>query len=62
MNPSPGTEGVKRGYLIPIGGAEDHEENPVILERFAELCGGPQAAIVIIPARGNSKRFPRKTA
>ncbi len=49
MSPSSGAEGVKRGYLIPIGGAEDHEENPVILERFAELCGGPQAAIVIIP-------------
>ena len=42
-------EGVQRGFIIPIGGAEDHEESPVILERFAALCGGAEAAIVIIP-------------
>ena len=49
MSPSPATRGVERGYIIPIGGAEDHDENPVILKRFADLCGGPEASIVIIP-------------
>jgi len=39
----------QRGYLIPIGGAEEKETNPVILERFVELCGGSQANIVVIP-------------
>ena len=45
----PTSEDIKRGTIIPIGGAEDHEENPVILKRFAELCGGAEASIVIIP-------------
>ncbi len=49
MSPSPGTEGVQRGFVIPIGGAEDREENPIILERFAELSGGSNASVVIIP-------------
>lgn len=38
-----------RGYIIPIGGAEDRTENPVILRRFVELCGGSNARIAIIP-------------
>ena len=49
MSPSPGADGVQRGYIIPIGGAEDHEEKPVILKRFAQRCGGAKASIVIIP-------------
>ncbi len=49
MSPLSGMKNAERGYIIPIGGAEDHEENPVILERFAERCGGSQASIVIIP-------------
>ena len=49
MTPSSSADGIQRGYIIPIGGAEDHEENPVILERFAHQCGGSQASIVIIP-------------
>ena len=43
----PGNAG--HGFIIPIGGAEDHEENPVILKRFADLCGGEEAVIVVIP-------------
>ena len=38
-----------RGYLIPIGGAERKRRSPVILRRFVELSGGPDARIVIIP-------------
>ncbi len=49
MSPSPGTEGVKRGYLIPIGGAESKLSNPTILERFVELCGGDDCRIIVIP-------------
>jgi cyanophycinase len=38
-----------RGYLVPIGGAEDKLRDPAILRRFLEICGGSDARIVIIP-------------
>lgn len=38
-----------RGYLVPIGGAVSKRESPVILRRFVDLCGGPDARIVVIP-------------
>jgi cyanophycinase len=38
-----------RGYVIPIGGAEAKRKDPVILERFVELCGGENAQILVIP-------------
>ena len=49
MSPSPGTRGVERGYVIPIGGAEDKTNDPVILQRFVELCGGESARLAVIP-------------
>ncbi|MDG1754545.1 MAG: cyanophycinase [Rhodothermales bacterium] len=49
MRPTRSTGDSKRGYLIPIGGAEEKETDRVILERFVELCGGSDANIVIIP-------------
>lgn len=49
MCPAKVTEGGQRGFVIPIGGAEDRQENPVILERFVEMCGGNEAHLVIIP-------------
>jgi len=47
--PSPGTEGVKRGYVIPIGGSEGKCHSRVILSRFIDLCGGEKARIAVIP-------------
>jgi cyanophycinase len=49
MCPSKTPDGEARGWIIPIGGAEEKENNPRILERFVELCGGKQADIVVIP-------------
>lgn len=49
MRPARSTGDSQRGFLIPIGGAEEKETNPVILERFVELCGGSSANIVVIP-------------
>ncbi len=34
---------------MPIGGAENKKQHPVILERFAETCGGRGASIGVIP-------------
>ncbi|MEH6576087.1 MAG: cyanophycinase [Amphritea sp.] len=49
MCPAKVAEGVERGFVIPIGGAEERIEDPVILQRFVEICGGKDAQIVIIP-------------
>jgi cyanophycinase len=42
-------EGVERGWIVPIGGAEEKEDNPRILDRFVRLCGEANANIVVIP-------------
>jgi cyanophycinase len=49
MSPSRVMEGQERGWIVPIGGAEEKENDPRILERFVELCGGSDANIVVIP-------------
>jgi len=49
MCPSPIHHSHSRGYVIPIGGAEEKNNNPDILKKFVELCGGKDANIVIIP-------------
>jgi cyanophycinase len=41
--------GKERGYIIPIGGAEEKFHNPEILDRFIDICGGKDARIAIIP-------------
>lgn len=40
---------MSRGFIIPIGGAEDRLRSPAILQRFVEVCGGDKARIAIIP-------------
>lgn len=49
MCPSPVHPDSQRGYIVPIGGAEEKFDNPEILQRFVELCGGQHAEIAIIP-------------
>jgi cyanophycinase len=49
MCPANDISGTHRGYIIPIGGAEEKLHNPEILDRFIELCGGKDARIGIIP-------------
>jgi cyanophycinase len=47
--PSLGTKGIERGFVIPIGGAEDKLKDQSILSRFVDLCGGEKASITVIP-------------
>lgn len=49
MSPSRVPEGEERGWLVPIGGAEEKRHDGLILGRFVELCGGADADIVVIP-------------
>ena len=49
MSPSNHSDSSKRGFIIPIGGAEEKLDNPEILDRFISVCGGKSSRIAIIP-------------
>ncbi|MGH8204024.1 MAG: cyanophycinase, partial [Steroidobacteraceae bacterium] len=49
MSPSRVPEGETRGYIVPIGGAENKENDPKILARFVQVSGGGEADLVVIP-------------
>jgi cyanophycinase len=49
MTPSNNSDYANRGYLVPIGGAEEKFHNPEILDKFVDICGGKNARIAIIP-------------
>jgi len=53
MSPSPDIEGHTRGFVIPIGGAEERTGSAKVLKRFVKLCGGRKAHVVIIPTASN---------
>ena len=53
MSPSTSKNGDKRGYVIPIGGAEERTGAQKVLKRFVKLCGGRKASIAIIPTASN---------
>ncbi|MFO0637228.1 MAG: cyanophycinase [Nannocystaceae bacterium] len=52
-----------RGYIVPVGGAEDKQRDAVILRRFVELAGGRKARIAVIPTaskqRDTGSRYER---
>ena len=47
--PSKVPDGQERGWIVPIGGAENKENDRHILERFVSVSGGDGADIVVIP-------------
>ena len=47
--PSRTPQGESRGWIVPIGGAENKENDRHILERFVRVSGGDEANIVVIP-------------
>lgn len=47
--PSRVREGEERGWIVPIGGAENKENDRRILQRFVKVSGGKRADIVVIP-------------
>ena len=49
MSPAKVPQGSTRGCIIPIGGGEQKDDNPVILDRFVQLCGGRDAHLMVIP-------------
>ncbi len=63
MSPASVPEGHVRGFIVPIGGAEDKVGDDIILKRFVELAGGRDAHIVVIPTaselRDTGRRYAR---
>ncbi len=59
MSPSPQRDHSERGYIIPIGGAEQKVRDATILERFVELCGR-RAHIAVIPTASELKDTGRR--
>ncbi len=53
--PSKIPEGGQRGWIIPIGGAEEKRHDAQILDRFVQVCGGEAADIVVIPTASRMK-------
>lgn len=49
MSPSRIAPASQRGWIVPIGGAEDKEHDRRVLRRFFALCGGAGADIAVIP-------------
>jgi len=47
--PSKVPDGHRRGWIVPIGGAENKENDRRILERFVRVSGAGEADIVVIP-------------
>jgi cyanophycinase len=58
--PSKIPHGGTRGWLVPIGGAENKDADRRILERFLRVSGGRDARIVVIPTASRmSETGPR---
>ena len=49
MSPAKVESHKRRGYIVPVGGAEDKDGAANILRKFIEVSGGERARIVIIP-------------
>lgn len=49
MSPAKVEENGARGWIVPVGGAEDRVGDAEILRRFADLSGGKSARIAVIP-------------
>ena len=49
MSPARVEGGAQRGWIVPVGGAEDKVHDVRILKRFVALCGGKEARIAVIP-------------
>lgn len=60
MSPAKVEHDKKRGYIVPIGGAEDKDGTAEILRRFVEVSGGKCARIVIVPTASKLEETGRK--
>lgn len=45
----------RRGWIVPIGGAEEKVRDPAILKAFVERAGGKEARVAVIPTASRLK-------
>lgn len=55
-----GADNLSRGYIVPIGGAEDKVGPEEILKRFVQICGGREAHIAVIPTASELRSTGRR--
>jgi len=60
MTPSRVPPGSSRGFIVPIGGAEDKLGDEAILRKFVKVCGGRDARIAVIPTASELKSTGRR--
>jgi len=60
MSPARVKEGDQRGYIVPIGGAERKVGDEEILKRFADLAGGRDARLAVIPTASEESDTGRR--
>ena len=60
MSPSKVPPGEKRGFIIPIGGAEDKLGDEIILKRFVKLSGRREARIAVLPTASELRSTGRR--
>jgi cyanophycinase len=58
--PSPEVTPGSRGFVVPIGGAEDKISAKAILRRFADLAGGADGVIAVIPTASVDPETPER--
>ena len=60
MSPAKVEPDKQRGWIVPVGGAEEKEGRAEILRRFLSLCGGDDARIAIIPTASQLESTGRR--
>jgi len=55
LSPSRGQDSDQRGFIVPIGGAEEKLRDSDILRRFVKLCGRDRARIAVLPTASEAK-------
>lgn len=60
MSPAKVEPDKKRGFIVPIGGAEDKEGTSTILRRFVDVAGGNGSRIIIIPTASKLEETGRR--
>ena len=60
MSPSQVPPGEQRGFIVPIGGAEDKLGDEAILKRFVRLCGRREARIAVLPTASELRSTGRR--
>jgi len=60
VSPAKVQDGAMRGWIVPVGGAEEKEGRAEILRRFVTVSGGDNARIAVIPTASQLESTGRR--